>query len=287
MCAAHRIVRQPHGSAVRKEITMSEQLNTLFNATESQEATANARSLAGTAQLTSVSTTIAHDILKAVNDNFEDYKELVAKSKVDHSAMDQLIAKAYDLSTVDVDFLKEIEEATIDGMLKSQQSKRSRSKSKVMTMDNYTSMMVGAIAENLIRLVTGKTKSASGNRRAAGKVDYTDAELETLANDQDKLRKEIRNVQSKKSIMKSKEGFSEEDERWQALLVAEEQLKSLRVDSVKVVAVDETKNALTDLLNGVDISHLKAADAKALLEKAMGLVSPQTTENDEEVTDNE
>lgn len=265
---------------------MSEQLNTLFNATESQEATANARSLAGTAQLTSVSTTIAHDILKAVNDNFEDYKELVAKSKVDHSAMDQLIAKAYDLSTVDVDFLKEIDEATINSMLKSQQSKRSRAKSKVMTMDNYTSMMVGAIAENLIRLATGKTKSASGNRHAAGKVDYTAEELEVLANDQDKLRKEIRNVQSKKSIMKSKEGFSEEDERWQALLVAEEQLKSLRVDSVKVVAVDETKNALAEMLNGIDISHLKAADAKALLEKAMGLVAPATEKN-EEVADNE
>lgn len=268
---------------------MSEQLNNLFSANENQEASASARSLAGTAQLTSVSSTIANDILKVMNDNFDDYKELVAKSKTEHSAMDQLIAKAYDLSLVDIEFLKQLDEATLDNMLKSQQSKRSRSKSKVMTMDNYRSMMIGAIAENLIRLVTGKSKSAVGNRHAAGAVEYTAEELEVLANDQDKLRKEIRNVQSKKSIMKSKEGFSEADDRWQALLVAEEQLKNLRVDSVKVVTVDDTKNALTELLGGVDPAALKSmknADAKALLEKAMALIAGNNTTN-EEVTDNE
>lgn len=256
---------------------MSEQLNNLFSANENQESSASARSLAGTAQLTSVSSTIANDILKVMNDNFEDYKELVAKSKTDHSAMDQLIAKAYDLSVVDIEFLKQLDETTLDSMLKSQQSKRSRSKSKVMTMDNYRSMMIGAIAENLIRLVTGKPKSAAGNRHAAGNVEYTAEELETLQNDQEKLRKEIRNVQSKKSIMKSKEGFSESDDRWQALLRAEEQLKALRSDT-KTVVVDETKEKLSEVLAGIDPSALKTmknADAIALLKKAMALIADE------------
>lgn len=251
---------------------MSNELNNLFNEATSSEATAGARSLAGTAQLTNLATTIANDIMKKVNDNFEDYKELVAKSKTDHSAMDTLIAKAYDLNTADVEFLKELDDATIESMLKSQQSKRSRSKSKVMTMDNYRTMMVGALSENLIRIAANKPKSAVGNRHASGKVDYTTEELEALAADQDKLKKEIRNVQSKKSIMKSKEGFSEEDERWLALLTAEEQLKALRVDSVKVVTVDTTKTALAEMLGDVDVNNMKAADAKKLIEQAMSLL---------------
>lgn len=269
---------------------MSENLNNLFNATQSSEATANARSLAGTAQLTNLSVAIANDILKTMNDDFENYKDLVAKSKTDHDAMDQLIAKAYDLNTADVEFLRALDESVLDLMLKSQQSKRSRSKGKVMTMDNYRSMMTGAIAENLIRLVSGKAKTAGGSRHDAGDVTYTAEELEKLQNDQEKLRKEIRNVQSKKSIMKSKEGFSETDERWLALLKAEEQLKGLRDDTktvVETVVVDETKNALTAVFAGVDpaaIKNMKNADAKALLEQAMALIAGNKPEvnNDEQ-----
>ena len=260
---------------------MSKELLNLFSEQENQKTATNARSLAGTAQLTSLASTIANDILKTANDNFEEYKELIAKSKSDHSAMDELIAKAYDLTTADVEFLKELDEATLDGMLKSQQSKRSRAKSKVMTMDNYRTMMIGAIAENLIRLVTGKKKSAGGNRRSAGKVEYSAEELAALQADQEKLRKEIRNVQSKKSIMKSKEGFSEEDERWLALLAAEEQLKALRKDT-RTVVVDETKEKLAAMLDGVEINNLKAADAKDLLAQAMALINGKGAENDDE-----
>ena len=152
-------------------------------------------------------------------------------------------------------------------MLKSQQSKRSRAKSKAMTMDNYKSMMAGAIAENLIRQATGKVKSAGGARRMSGSVDFTAEQLEELRADQEKLKKELRNVQSKKSIMKSKADFSEDDDRWQALLVAEEQLKSIRVSTghTQVVKVDETKEKLAEVLADVDPSSLKAGDSKALL----------------------
>jgi len=257
---------------------MSKELLNLFSEQENRETANSARSLAGTAQLTSLASTIANDILKTVNDNFEEYKELIARSKSDHGAMDELIAKAYNLADADVEFLKQLDEATLDGMLKSQQSKRSRAKSKVMTMDNYRSMMIGAIAENLIRLVTGKKKSAGGNRRNAGKVEYSAEELAALQADQEKLRKEIRNIQSKKSIMKSKEGFSEDDERWIALLAAEEQLKALRKDT-RTVVVDETKEKLAAMLNGVEVNSLKAADAKELLAQALALIGGEN--NDE------
>lgn len=67
--------------------------------------------------------------------------------------------------------------------------------------------------------------------------------------------------------MKSKADFSEEDERWQALLVAEEQLKSIRVSTgrTQVVKVDETKEKLAEVLADVDTNSLKAGDSKALL----------------------
>lgn len=252
--------------ASRKETTMSN-INEMFNVTESNETTTNARSLAGTAQLTSVANELVAKCINKLNDNLDEYRDDFEASKHDHNAMDALLAKLIDYDTVDVEFIKELEEATVDGMLKSQQSKRSRAKSKAMTMDNYKSMMSGAVAENLIRKATGKVKSAGGARRLSGSVDFTAEQLDALKEDQDRLKKEIRNVQSKKSIMKSKADFSEEDPRWQALLVAEEQLKSIRVSTCRaqVVKVDETKDALTEKLADVDIEHLKAGESKELL----------------------
>ena len=242
-------------------------INEMFNTTESNETTTNARNLAGTAQLTTVANELVAECIKKLNDNLDEYREDFEASKHDHNAMDALLAKLIDYDTVDVEFIKELEEATVDGMLKSQQSKRSRAKSKAMTLDNYKSMMAGAIAENLIRKATGKVKSAGGARRMSGSVDFTAEQLEELKEDQDRLKKEIRNVQSKKSIMKSKADFSEEDPRWQALLVAEEQLKAIRVSTgrTQVVKVDETKDALTEKLADVDLEHMNAKDSKALL----------------------
>lgn len=242
-------------------------LNEMFNTVGNNETTTNARNLAGTAQLTVVANELVAQCIKTLNDDLDTYREEFAASQKDHSAMDALLAKLIDFDTVDVEFIKELDEDTVDGMLKSQQSKRSRAKNKVMTMDNYKSMMSGAIAENLIRKATGKVKSAGGARRMSGSVDFTAEQLEELKEDQERLKKEIRNVQSKKSIMKSKADFSEEDERWQALLVAEEQLKAIRVSTsrTQVVKVDETKEKLEEVLTDVDIDKLKAADSKALL----------------------
>ena len=249
-------------------------INEMFNATENNEATTNTRNLAGTAQLTAVANELVAQCIKTLNDNLEEYRDEFAASQKDHSAMDALLAKLIDFDTIDVEFMKELDEATVDGMLKSQQSKRSRAKSKVMTMDNYKSMMAGAIAENLIRKATGKVKSAGGARRLSGSVDFSAEQLEALKEDQEQLKKEIRNVQSKKSIMKSKADFSEEDERWQALLVAEWQLKSVRVSTggTKVVKVDETKEKLAEMLNEVDTDHMKAADVKDMLAQVKALL---------------
>lgn len=260
---------------------MSNEMNNLF-ATENNSTIAGGRSLSGTAQLTSTASNIAAEVIRVMNNDIEVYVDDIKKSQVDNNAMDNLINRVHPLDEVDVDFLKELDEETIDGMLKSQQSKRSRCKSKTMTMDNYKALMTGAIAENLIRLATGKTKSAGGPRRTAGMVEFTIEELQQLSEDQEKLRKEIRNVQSKKSIMKSKADFDENDERYLQLLKVEQQLKDMRIGTTtEVVEVDTTKNALNDLLAGHDLEHLKAADSKGLLAQIAALVGGQSNETEE------
>jgi len=256
------------------------EMNNLF-ATENNVSTVSNRGLSGTAQLTNVAGNIATNILNVMNANIEEYAEDIKASQVDNSAMDKLIEKVNPLKEVDVEFLKELDDETIEGMLKSQQSKRSRCKSKAMTMDNYRALMTGAIAENLIRLATGKEKHAGGPRRMAGSVDYTIEQLQELSEDQERLKKEIRNVQSKKSIMKSKADFDESDERYQALLKAEQQLKDMRISGSNIVEVDTTKNELTDLLTGKDIGGMKAAEAKELLEQIAKLTHSTTEEVEE------
>lgn len=252
-------------------------MNNLF-AEINNTVTTNGRGLAGTAQLTEIASSLTNDVIAQLNENIDEHMELFKASQREHSAMDTLIEEMVDFDTVDYDFIYQLDDKTVDGMLKSQQSKRSRCKSKAMTMDNYKSMMTAAIAEKIIRLATGKTKNAVGVRRGTGTVTFSDEELEALRVDQEQLKKELRNVQSKKSIMKSKADFSEEDERWQALLVAEEQLKSIRVSTrgAKVIEVDTTKEKLEEAFEGIDletINSMKAADSKALLAKLAELIS--------------
>jgi len=261
---------------------MSEKMNNLFAANTNETTTTNNRSLAGTAQLTSLANSIAAELIKKIDADLETYKEKFEASKTDHNAMDALIAEAYDLSSVDVEFIKELGDEVQNAMLKSQQSKRSRSKNKVMTLENYRAMMSGAISELLLRQAMGKPKTTLGYRRTTGSIEYTAEELEAFKNDQDALKREIRNVQSKKSIMKSKEGFSEEDERWQLLLAAEETLKSIRVTTgTRTVVVDKTGEQLKAELGDKDIDSLKAADAKALLKKLLEAASGEVAQEED------
>lgn len=242
-------------------------INELFGT--NANVTTNARSLPGTAELTNIATAAAHNMLKQMEEDIEAYTPRIQKSSTDARELDAIIDEFKPYCDIEDDnILRHLDDATVEGMLKSQQSKRSRAKSKAMTLDNYVTLLTAAIAEDILRGIYNKPKSAGGFQRAAGTVDYTGAQLEALAADQEALRREIRNIQSKKSIMKSKAEFSESDERWLALLKAEQQLKDLRVGghSAAVIEVDKTKDALSELLAGKDISKMKSAEAHELLE---------------------
>ena len=257
-------------------------LTEMFAENTNETATTNNRSLAGTAQLTSLANSIVAEVMKKADADAENYQEKIVASQTDNNAMDELIRELYDLSSTDVEFLKALDEEVQNSMLKSQQSKRSRNKNKTMTLENYRSLMSGAVAELLLRQAMGKPKSSLGYRRASGSIEYTAEELENFKNDQNALKREIRNVQSKKSIMKNKADFNEENERWIKLLEVEDQLKSLRVGGtrVKTVVVDTTKETLLEELGDKEVNSLKAAEMKELLNKLLA------TEENEEPTEN-
>lgn len=223
--------------------------------------------LNGTAELTRISADIAREILKQAEADPEKFADKIVESQKSHDAMDALINEIYDLKQVDIEFLKNESEEVIDRMIKSQQSKRSRAKSKEMTLENYITMLTGAVAENLLRIAANKPKSAGGGGVRRGTVRYSEEELEAFKHDPEALKRAIRNVQSKKSIYKSKADFDPESEKWQELLEVEAQLKAIRDgQSAEAERAIETTRSLEEMLVTVDLKDLKAADAKNMLE---------------------
>ena len=242
----------------------------MFN--ESTTASKGKRDLEGTAQLTTLANRITSEIVAIVSSNLDKYQDAFDASKTNHSDMDSLISLVVDLPATDFTFLKELDEAILQLMLKSQQSKRSRAKSGDMTMANYKSMMSAAVAENLLRYALGKPKSVS-SRRDAGAVLFTAEELQVLSDDQWRLGKALRNVQSKKSIANHKEDFDATSEYYVTLLASEQQLKDIRVaDAESKPRVDATKTKLAEVLADVDITTIKAGDSKELLARIAAML---------------
>lgn len=269
-------------------MTTNNGLGGLFTNGANASAANGANQLQKTAELTTLATTITNSVLETVSSEVEKYQPMVIESQKSHDAMDKLIWELFDMSTVDVSFLTTETEENLEKMLRSQQSKRSRSKSKTMTMDNYRSMMVGAVAENLLRVAAGKPKGATGTYSTDATL-LTDEEITALANDSEKLKKAIRNVQSKKSIYKSKANFDENSERWQQLLIEEDKLKSIRGNSTTttrtVTVVDPRAEEIKKALGDIDIEKMKAGDAKGLLAKITSMLSGNTAQPNAEQND--
>jgi hypothetical protein len=237
-------------------------VNSLF-ADESQIPAYNsANQLNKTARLTQIASDLASKVFMVATGDIVNYEAAILASKKSHDAMDDLIVDCVDLGAVDIDFLKSESKEDLEKMIRSQQSKRSRSKSKVMTKENYQTMMTGAIAELLLRLAANMPKSAGGG------MD----DLEALSEFPDDLKKAIRNVQSKKSIMRAKQGFDEQSDRWQQLLVNESQLKEIRdrvngLVNEQAVEALEVKKAAEEMLEDVDPASMSQEDAVNLLAK--------------------
>jgi len=247
-------------------------INNIFATASSNNTSANGRNLAGTTQLVHIANGFAAEFMAKLAELDE---EQILAAMHDSNALDATIRSTISIEITDADreFFTGLSSEVADGMLKSQQSKRSRCKSKDMTQDNFRSLVQAAIAEQILRDVYGKAKNVATHGGRRTDVNFTDEELEQFAADQESLKRALRNIQSKKSIMKSKAGFDEMSDAWQQLLVAEAQLKERRIVTVrtKTVKIDETRAAVAELLSGTDVNNMKAADAKELLNKILGL----------------
>lgn len=233
-------------------------LNNLFTAEEKE--TKGKRALSGTAEMTANAEVVVNNILEALSNDYDSHAETFEQSKVDAYAMDMLISEfTNNFEDVEVGFLDKYDEDELKAMLKSQQSKRSRAKSKDMTMDNYKAMMNAAVCELMIRTFTGKAKTRVAGR---GSNMYTLEFLNSMAEDQHELRRELRNVQSKMCIFRKKhpEDYSEHDE-YKELEKVENTLKDMRtpIESNRVKMSDVT--AALD----VDVNELELEDAKQLI----------------------
>lgn len=227
-----------------------------------------------TARLTAIASKVARDIMSAVEANEEHFAPMVIAAQKSHAAMDALILDAYNFDGIEteIDFLNDETDEILANMTKSQQSKRSRLKSMTMTLSTFTSMMTGAIAEILLRKTTGATKQNVGGGTRTGSKSYSEELLQELAADTERLGREIRNVQSKKSIMKSRADFDENSENWLHLLEAEIALKALRPITAKgarptttTTIPDPRLGSVLTMMSDIDVDTLKAASAKEIL----------------------
>jgi len=253
-------------------------INTLFATTTDEAKKASTRNLTGTARLTQLASAYADEFIRVAGTDKIDDEALQAALK-NNNELDALIREALtiDVSDEDTEFFLELGNNAGEKMLKSQQSKRSRCKGKAMTADNFRNLLTAAIAECILRDVFGLEKNAGVGAARRSSLDYTEEELDALAADQVALKKAIRNIQSKKSIMKSKAGFDPSSEQWQQLLEAETLLKSRREKTARTrtVKVDETKAALATLLTDVDTSKLTKAQLSDLIASIQGLTTEE------------
>ena len=139
----------------------NEVLSKLFtDETTVRQVVGGSNQLGATAQLTALATDIAKEVATKVLANPEENEPQILASQRSHDAMDELINDFYNLEEVDIEFLRNEDEDTIDKMIRSQQSKRSRAKAKATTHKSWMAMMTGAVAENLLRLASGKAKQS-------------------------------------------------------------------------------------------------------------------------------
>ncbi len=242
------------------------------------------RTLTGTATLVREATSIAKEILAALNENAEELTELFLASKEHNGKMDELIGMFHTFTKEESQFILENDEQTVASMLRSQQSKRARLKKKPQTKEIYCQMMVAAVAENMIRVAADMPKGRSFIANTIN-LNLKDEEIDALALDQEELRRVIRNIQSLKSIEKRKEDFTEDGERYISLCNLLDRLKAVRTTSARTKRVDKTTAKLQKMLDGRDPESFTKKQLTEMLAAALDDTQEIIEEESEAIED--
>jgi hypothetical protein len=264
-------------------------INAMFATThENRPESDNGRGFAETNQLNKVANVIAELILNEIAgcDNDSSLYNNFELSKTSPASMTSLIERYDYMSYYATDScLADTSSETLERMLKSQQSKRSRLKGSVMTAHNYKALLTASICEAILRSIMGKQAGTISIGVGAGALEpFTDEELNALAEDQTKLQKLIRGIQSKKSVYRVRFDADMEGPYWNSLLAREEQLKSLRPTPTRAIAKqsiiidDSTRVAIKGILEPLEnydaIDRLRSTDAKEYVRRIYKLIMP-------------
>lgn len=250
-------------------------LSNIFKAEGAQQIAGGKNQLALTARLTQESMKIAEDMIANYN-TLENGGNKVLDMIDNNLEMNAEVVHYVDAEGYDNTWLMEINKDEAIKMLKSQQSKRSRAKSATMTLNTFKVMLTAAIAEELLRSTHDIARTTGGGGAKSAPLILTDEMIAGYTADQGALGKAIRNVQSKKSIMKAKADFDEYSDQYQALLTYEASLKSLRTGSApvdtKMVEAAKKAEEVKSMVETMDITKMKKDDMAAALEQMKELM---------------
>ncbi len=256
-------------------------------------AAAHRRALSATAELQAIAAKIADGVFEAVRQEEDGNQQIVASTET-HNAMDSMVMTYGEFDDIDLGFLVDAGDAEIAAMLKSQTSKRSRLKKATMTRENYFALMNACISELLLRKVAGKPKGArvggAGRSGARSRLVYTEEELVALGADQEAVRREMKNLASKKSTYKNGDNFDEASAMWANILEAESQLKSIRKELPRGAMGPRVSKIAKEIVALIDeageLEKLTKDRLVALIDTINGMCLPEPAA-DEEPNDTE
>lgn len=241
----------------------------LFNKTESKATGRTNHEF--TAVLTRMSNEYALQVLDAIADNEDEYRELVEESRTNSNLLADIIEKSKVLEGESFDEYELDNEEAIK-IMKSQQSKRSRLKSKgTETFEGYKTYLSAFIGETIIRTIADIKRASSGPRGRFSYEPYTEEELIEFKENQHRLASALRNLQSRKCILK-KEDSEEAAAKIEQLIIKEDQLKQHR-DSSQLTSKSQFYTKIVEHMEAIgDISELKVKEAREALQVIASII---------------
>lgn len=210
--------------------------------------------------------------IKAVWTNIDEFDKIV----------DELLK--FDTFDEQADYLVTLDAKDADKLLKSQMSKKSRSRHGQATEANFQKLLSAMIGERLLRHYVPVIGKSGGQGNRSNLSMLTDEELAKIAEDQNDVRRRIKNIASLKSTHKRNNADYETTDRWKLLIAIEAQLRSVLVagttQSAEVAEKLHQRTEIANMLEGTDITKMSKADAQAILEKMQSLINKPADEAD-------
>ena len=235
---------EPTSDVVNETTEPETIINPFANLDSSSAASSGTRKFDWTPQLQSISQKRANELVSRTQTDKTLADQATKMLEGNTSDLIDLINLAYDMDTIkaDAEFLQLASTPELDGMLESQRSNRSKSKSKGLTkMAIILTYISSMYAELLIRETTGKPYQSN-----------LTTEL-FVSDDRDAITRKIKSLQSKQSRLNKLAAY---DTR------AAAELADVKAEISRLNALRGTKVVSTTTVKSPEVSELREALAK-------------------------